>query len=435
MKRLFFATAVALDLAATAILGAGQGPGAASDRLTADVLKGIRDSGASDRRWPPGVSSTSRSIRRTRTSGTWRAPSAASGRPSIAASPSRRSSTTADRSRCAASPSTRRTRTCSSSAPARATASGARTSATASTSRSDAGATWKRVGLATSEHIGKILIDPRNSNIVYVASQGPLWSPGGERGLYKTDRRRRHVDGGADHQPRHGHQRHRVRPEEPRHHVRLGLPAAAGRRPDDRRRAGRRHLQDDQRGQDLDEADQGPAEGRHGTRRVRRRRPQDAGHGVRHRRRQARRSGILPLGRRRHDVGAHRAHGPAGPGPRRRAGGGQGRRCARNQPRRPRRRAARRQLRRGRAGRAPAAAAPRGAAGAPPQPTPAGATAVDDWYRGGGAQVLPRDLRRPVPAGHDLLDERQRRAQHGRRQDVDADRTGRTPASTSITIT
>jgi photosystem II stability/assembly factor-like uncharacterized protein len=55
----------------------------------------------------------------------------------------------------------------------------------------DAGKTWKRVGLENSEHIGKILIDPRNSNVVYVASQGPLWSPGGERGLYKT------TDGGT----------------------------------------------------------------------------------------------------------------------------------------------------------------------------------------------------------------------------------------------
>ncbi len=50
----------------------------------------------------------------------------------------------------------------------------------------DAGSTWQRVGLAASEHIGRILIDPRNSNVVYVASQGPLWSSGGERGLYKT---------------------------------------------------------------------------------------------------------------------------------------------------------------------------------------------------------------------------------------------------------
>ena len=56
----------------------------------------------------------------------------------------------------------------------------------------DAGKTWKRMGLAASEHIGKILVDPRNSSVVYVASQGPLWSAGGERGLYKT------TDGGAN---------------------------------------------------------------------------------------------------------------------------------------------------------------------------------------------------------------------------------------------
>ena len=42
------------------------------------------------------------------------------------------------------------------------------------------------MGLKTSEHIGKIVIDPRDSNTVFVAAQGPLWSPGGERGLYKT---------------------------------------------------------------------------------------------------------------------------------------------------------------------------------------------------------------------------------------------------------
>ncbi len=50
----------------------------------------------------------------------------------------------------------------------------------------DAGKTWKRVGLQASEHIGKILIDPRRTSVVYVAAQGPLFSPGGERGLYKT---------------------------------------------------------------------------------------------------------------------------------------------------------------------------------------------------------------------------------------------------------
>jgi photosystem II stability/assembly factor-like uncharacterized protein len=50
----------------------------------------------------------------------------------------------------------------------------------------DGGHTFRNMGLKTSEHIGRILVDPRDSNVVYVASQGPLWSNGGERGLYKT---------------------------------------------------------------------------------------------------------------------------------------------------------------------------------------------------------------------------------------------------------
>lgn len=55
----------------------------------------------------------------------------------------------------------------------------------------DGGQTWQNMGLKKSEHIGKILIDPRNSDVVLVAAEGPLWSAGGERGLYKT------TDGGA----------------------------------------------------------------------------------------------------------------------------------------------------------------------------------------------------------------------------------------------
>ena len=50
----------------------------------------------------------------------------------------------------------------------------------------DSGKSWTNVGLKQSEHIGKILIDPRDSDTVYIAAQGPLWSSGGERGLYKT---------------------------------------------------------------------------------------------------------------------------------------------------------------------------------------------------------------------------------------------------------
>jgi photosystem II stability/assembly factor-like uncharacterized protein len=55
----------------------------------------------------------------------------------------------------------------------------------------DGGQNWENMGLPESEHIGMIAVDPRDSNVVYVASQGPLWRSGGERGVYKT------TDGGA----------------------------------------------------------------------------------------------------------------------------------------------------------------------------------------------------------------------------------------------
>lgn len=50
----------------------------------------------------------------------------------------------------------------------------------------DGGRSWQNVGLKASEHIAKIVIDPRDSDTIYVAAQGPLWGPGGDRGLYKT---------------------------------------------------------------------------------------------------------------------------------------------------------------------------------------------------------------------------------------------------------
>lgn len=50
----------------------------------------------------------------------------------------------------------------------------------------DGGKSFKNIGLKNSEHIAKILIDPRDSRVIYVAAQGPLWGPGGERGLYKS---------------------------------------------------------------------------------------------------------------------------------------------------------------------------------------------------------------------------------------------------------
>ena len=54
----------------------------------------------------------------------------------------------------------------------------------------DGGKTWSTPMLPKSQHIGRIVIDPRDPDVVYVAAMGPLWAPGGERGLFKT------VDGG-----------------------------------------------------------------------------------------------------------------------------------------------------------------------------------------------------------------------------------------------
>ncbi len=56
----------------------------------------------------------------------------------------------------------------------------------------DGGKSWKNLGLKHSEHIGRIVIDPKDSDTVYVAAEGPLWGPNGDRGLYKT------TDGGKN---------------------------------------------------------------------------------------------------------------------------------------------------------------------------------------------------------------------------------------------
>jgi photosystem II stability/assembly factor-like uncharacterized protein len=56
----------------------------------------------------------------------------------------------------------------------------------ASTKARTAAGSWTNVGLKASEHIGRVVIDPKDGDTVYVAAQGPLWAPGGDRGLYKT---------------------------------------------------------------------------------------------------------------------------------------------------------------------------------------------------------------------------------------------------------
>jgi len=54
----------------------------------------------------------------------------------------------------------------------------------------DGGESWQNMGLEQSEHISKIMVHPDDSDVIYVASQGPLWSPGGQRGFFKS------MDGG-----------------------------------------------------------------------------------------------------------------------------------------------------------------------------------------------------------------------------------------------
>jgi photosystem II stability/assembly factor-like uncharacterized protein len=56
----------------------------------------------------------------------------------------------------------------------------------------DDGKSWKKMGLDKSEHIGNIAIHPKNGQVVFVAAYGPLWSAGGDRGIYKS------TDGGKN---------------------------------------------------------------------------------------------------------------------------------------------------------------------------------------------------------------------------------------------
>ena len=186
------AALAAFLVAAGVTTRAKQGPPPTSgDRLTADVLKGLefRSIGPDDPDRPRAGhrhrSEISQHLVRRR--GVRRVVEDDQSRLNLHA----RSSITAARSTCAASSSIRRIRTCCGSAPVRTRASAARISATASTSPPTPGRPGSASGSRSRSTSGNILIDPRNSNVVYVAAQGPLFSAGGERGLYKT------TDGGA----------------------------------------------------------------------------------------------------------------------------------------------------------------------------------------------------------------------------------------------
>jgi photosystem II stability/assembly factor-like uncharacterized protein len=55
----------------------------------------------------------------------------------------------------------------------------------------DAGKTWKKIGLDATQHIARVIVHPKNPDVVYVAAQGALYSPSAERGVYKS------TDGGT----------------------------------------------------------------------------------------------------------------------------------------------------------------------------------------------------------------------------------------------
>ena len=87
----------------------------------------------------------------------------------------------------------------------------------------DGGKTWQHMGLRDTHSIGRVVIHPKDPDIVYVAALGHTWAPNPERGIYKT------TDGGKtwelakywDEQ----HRRHRIEdgPDRPQHPLRRGL--------------------------------------------------------------------------------------------------------------------------------------------------------------------------------------------------------------------
>jgi len=190
MTRLALATAAALSVAATALLGAGQMPAAPADRLTADVLKALEF-----RSIGPSIA-TGRIVDvqiDPKNTNVWYVTSAFGGlwktvNRGVTFTPIFDDGGSYTLSCLAIDPT-------DSNVLYLGTGEGnSQRSAQFGDGvykSTDAGKTWTRVGLVSSEHICKILIDPRNSKVVYVASQGQLWSSGGERGLYKT------TDGGA----------------------------------------------------------------------------------------------------------------------------------------------------------------------------------------------------------------------------------------------
>ena len=138
------------------------------------------------RRPCPGGCPIWRSTRRTRPSTTWARPTAASGRPPTTARHSRPRCRTPATWPSATSRCRSRIRTSSGWAPVRANNRQSTSWGDGVYKSTDGGKTYVNMGLRTSRHVNRILIDPRDNNTVFVAAGGSLWGPGGERGVYKT---------------------------------------------------------------------------------------------------------------------------------------------------------------------------------------------------------------------------------------------------------
>src|SRR5215468_2593985 len=117
----------------------------------------------------------------------------------------------------------------------------------------DGGKNWKNLGLKKSEHIGRVVIDPRDSKVVYVAAAGPLWGGGRRSRSVQDDRRRKELEGSADHQREHWRERRRHGPVQSRHSLCVGISAASARVHSDRWWPGERDLQVNGCGRDMDQ--------------------------------------------------------------------------------------------------------------------------------------------------------------------------------------
>ena len=138
-----------------------------------------------------------------------------------------------------------------------------------STSRTTAGNRGRTWASKASEHIAKILVDPRDSRVVWVAAQGPLWATRRRPRPLQDDRRREDLEPVADDQREHRRDRRRHGPAQPRRALRVGVPAAAPRLDADRRRPRVRDLQERRRRRQLEEDHERSSQGGHGSDRAR----------------------------------------------------------------------------------------------------------------------------------------------------------------------